>query len=433
MPEPIRTQLTVRRERVLLLGMRRQGERQAFDPLDELEALAKTAGSHVVGRVSQNLRQVNPTTYIGTGKAEEVRDAAKSLEADSIICDFDLSPAQVGNLEEVIGLKVVDRSELILDIFATHARTKQAKLQVEIAQLEYTYPRLKLMWSHLSRYEGGIGTRGPGETQIETDRRMARKRMSDLKHELQTIEDRKIREVKSRGDQFKVSIVGYTNAGKSTLMNALTDAGVLVEDALFATLDTRTRKWLLGGGGEVLLSDTVGFIRKLPHHLVESFKATLEESVQADLLLHVVDVSQPDAIEQADAVMGVLEAIGCKDKRTLTVFNKIDAVTDEAALSILAARMPNNVTISALRGTGLAELTAAVALDREREFVQLVVTFSHKNGKFAAFLHEIGTILEREDTQKGVRVVVKLHRRWAPKLAEQEGVTVRPKERSSCS
>ena len=426
MPEPRRTELTVRRERVLLVGALEERERSEVDALSELEALAKTARAEVVGRVQQVLRSVNPATYIGHGKAEEVRDLAKARDADVVIFDTDLTPTQLRTLEEVIDRKVVDRSELILDIFATHARSRQAKLQVELAQLEYTYPRLRKMWSHLSRYKGGIGSRGPGETQLESDRRLARSRIADLKAELSRIEGRKSREVESRYAEFTVSIVGYTNAGKSTLMNALTGAGVLVEDALFATLDTRTRRWKIGPGAEALLSDTVGFIRKLPHHLVECFKATLEEATHADLLLHVVDVSQPDAIEQADAVMGVLDAIGCKDSRTLTVFNKMDAMTDPAALHVLAGRFPESVTISALERAGLDELTALVSRERDRDMMELVVSFPPANGRLGAFLHQNGTVIERLDESDVARVRVKLHRRWLPRLSEYGAASVEP-------
>lgn len=416
----------MRRERALLLGAIRPGERSRTEkPLAELASLARTARAHVVGEVVQYLKRVHASTYVGHGKAEEVRDLSRSLDADVVICDHDLSAAQVRNLEEIIATKVVDRSELILDIFATHARTRQARLQVELAQLEYTYPRLVRMWTHLERYEGGIGTRGPGETQLESDRRLVKRRIRDLKDELARIGDRRRREVEGRADEFKVGIVGYTNAGKSTLMNALTDAGVLVEDALFATLDTKTTRWELNGRGEVLLSDTVGFIRKLPHHLVASFKATLEEACHADLLLHVVDASQPDAVEQADAVLGVLDDIGCRDRRVLAVFNKLDAITDDTALHILRRRFPDGVEISALRGTGLDELTGAVLRERERDFADIEVRFPTIDGKLAAFLHEKGDVREKHVLDLVTRMRVRLHRRFLVRLSDYDGVEVR--------
>ena len=256
----------------------------------------------VVGSMLQKRQQIDIATYIGSGKVEELKALVEAQEADVVVFDNDLGPAQTRNLEKQLEVKVVDRTEVILDIFATHARTHEAHLQVELAQLEYAMPRLKRMWTHLSRYKGGIGVRGPGEKQLEEDRRLVAHRIQELKAKLAKIQARKEREVASRGDVPTVSLVGYTNAGKSTLMNALTEAGVLVEDKLFATLDTRTRRWRFRGGGHALLSDTVGFIRDLPHALVASFKATLEEARQADLLLHVVDASSPEAESQIQAV-----------------------------------------------------------------------------------------------------------------------------------
>ena len=426
MAELKRTELTVRRERALLLGAIPPGERsRLIKPLAELASLARTARAHVVGELVQYLKHVHASTYVGRGKAEEVRDLAHSLDADVIICDHDLSGGQIRNLEEITSVKVVDRSELILDIFATHARTRQARLQVELAQLEYTFPRLVRMWTHLERYEGGIGTRGPGETQLETDRRLVKRRIRDLKHELSRIADRRRREVEGRADEFKVGIVGYTNAGKSTLMNALTDAGVLVEDALFATLDTKTTRWDLNGRGEVLLSDTVGFIRRLPHHLVASFKATLEEACHADLLLHVVDAAQLDAVEQSDAVLAVLDEIGARDRRVLTVFNKIDAIADDTALHILRRRFPDGIEVSALHRTGLDALTAAVVRQRERDFADVEVRFPSVDGRLAAFLHEKGDVREKHVADLVTRMRVKLHRRFLVALSDYDGVEVR--------
>ena len=420
-----RTRLSVRREQALLVGVVMPADRhRQTAPLAELASLARTARARVVGEVVQQLKRLHSNTWIGGGKAREVGELAKSLDADVIICDGDLSPAQIRNLEEVTETKVVDRSELILDIFASHARTKQAKLQVELAQLEYTYPRLARMWTHLSRYEGGIGTRGPGEMQLETDRRLVNRRIKDLKQQLRDIDARRRREVASRGEHFKVGIVGYTNAGKSTLMNALTDAGVRVEDQLFATLDTKTRRWDLGEHGEVLLSDTVGFIRSLPHHLIESFKATLEEATLADLLLHVVDVSRTDAIEQTQAVMEVLEEIGCRTKRIVTVFNKVDVMEDQTALHILSDRLPDGVAVSALTGEGLDDLTAAVVAERQRDFAELSVTFPSTDGKLAAFLFANGDVTARRDDDLVTHMQVKLHRRFLSRLSEHPDIEV---------
>ena len=276
------------------------GQTTFSDPLEELQGLAETAGAVVVGGMTQRREKPCITTYLGKGKVEELQTLVEFHAADFVIFDNDLSPAQSRNLEKALKVKVLDRTELILDIFATHARTYESRLAVELAQLEYALPRLKRMWTHLSRLKMGVGMRGPGEKQLETDRRLVEKRIHDLKSDLKKIEKRKERQVSSRKDFMKVSLVGYTNAGKSTLMNALTDAGVLAEDKLFATLDTRTRRWRLPSWGPVLLSDTVGFIRDLPHRLIASFKATLEEARQADLLLHVADASNPAAGDTDD-------------------------------------------------------------------------------------------------------------------------------------
>src|SRR5205807_3410305 len=298
------------------------------DPLDELRGLATTAGAVVVGGILQKRERIVPATYIGKGKLEELQAEVEAQDADVVIFDNDLSPAQVRNLEKATGVKVIDRSELILDIFASRARSVAARLQVELAQLEYALPRLRRMWTHLSRYKGGIGLRGPGETQLEEDRRIVGQRIRDLRDRLAHVQKRKEREVASRREEHTVSLVGYTNAGKSTLMNALTGAGVYVEDKLFSTLDTRTRQWHLKEWGRVLLSDTVGFIRDLPHHLVASFKATLEEARQSRLLLHVVDASSPVAEEHIKAVNQILKELGCEQKPILLVLNKVDRVGD---------------------------------------------------------------------------------------------------------
>jgi GTP-binding protein HflX len=297
-----------------------------------------------------------------------------------------LSPAQIRNLEKATEVKVLDRSELILDIFATRARTAEARLQVELAQLEYALPRLRKMWTHLSRTVGGIGVRGPGETQLEEDRRLVAQRIRDLKARLIEVQARKQREVRSRREEHTVSLVGYTNAGKSTLMNALTGAGVYVEDKLFSTLDTRTRQWHLKDWGRVLLSDTVGFIRNLPHHLVASFKATLEETRQARLLLHVVDASNSAAEEQIKAVNGVLKEIGCASKPTLLVLNKTDQVRDRSYVDILLSQHPRAVAVSAKTGKGLDELREAVMSALSADFADAEIETDAGNGRVQAYL-----------------------------------------------
>ncbi len=387
-----RDELTVRLERAFLVSVELP-ERPwvGDDPLEELRGLATTAGAQVVGGLTQRRQKINPSSYIGKGKLAELQEHAKAADADVIIFDNDLSAGQSRNLEKATSLKVLDRSELILDIFATRARSVEARLQVELAQLEYSLPRLRKMWTHLSRYTGpgggpGIGVRGPGETQLEIDRRLVDQRIRDLKARLVEVQARKEREVKSRREEHTVSLVGYTNAGKSTLMNALTGAGVYVEDKLFSTLDTRTRQWHLKDWGRVLLSDTVGFIRDLPHHLVASFKATLEETRQAQLLLHVVDASSPAAEEHIKAVNQVLKEIGCADKRTVLVLNKTDRLKDRSYLDVLMAHLPRAVAISAATGRGLDDLREAVMNALASDFADAEIETDPANGRVLAYL-----------------------------------------------
>ncbi len=422
MQEAKRNELSVRQERVVLVGALLPGEDHGGEgPLDELERLAETAGARVVGRLTQKLRQINVATYIGPGKAEELRDLCKALDADAVICDHDLSPAQIRNLERITETKVLDRSELILDIFATRAKTRQAKVQVELAQLEYTLPRLTRMWSHLDRHGGGIGTRGPGERQIETDRRLIAQRMRDIRRELQAIARRKHREVVARRGEFRVCLVGYTNAGKSTLMNALTGADAFVEDRLFATLDTRTRVWRLDGKRRVLLSDTVGFIRRLPHHLVASFHATLEVAKEADLLLHVVDISHPDCLHQYEAAREVLTEIGCDQMPTLCVLNKIDKARPTTEAEMLTAVLPDYVRISALRGDGLDELKRRVLeMVAKRERV-VTLRVHYGNGRLLASVHKLARVLSRRREEDHVVIEARLEPRHLATLRSAAG------------
>jgi GTP-binding protein HflX len=391
--------------------------------LDELASLADTAGAEVVLRVVQRRPAVGPTFYVGRGKAEELAGLVKAHDIECVISDSDLSPAQIRNLERLIECKVVDRSELILDIFAAHARTREAALQVELAQLEYTYPRLTRMWSHLSRLEsgvgtaGGIGTRGPGEQQLEADRRLVRRRVTELRREIRDIEGRKARAVADRAEEFTVCLVGYTNAGKSTLMNALTGAGVTVEDKLFSTLDTRTRAWDVGEHEHVLISDTVGFVKNIPHHLITSFRATLEEARQADLLLHVVDASHPEVAEQMGAVAAVLADLGCGDTPTVTAFNKMDRLADgfapgaEAELLILRQRFPDHVCVSAQHGDGLGDLQAAVRDRLERGMVEVRLRFPAGDGRLLAYLSRRGRVLSREYAGAHVELTLRIWKR----------------------
>ena len=335
--------------------------------LTELRLLAETAGAEVLGEVLQRRGTVRSATFLSKGKIEEIRTLGGEQKATLLLLDDDLSPAQNRNLEEDLKLRVVDRSGLILDIFARRARTREARLQVELAQLEYTLPRLTRMWEHLSRLGGGIGTRGPGETQLEVDRRRIRERIAKLKRELEgVVRERRVQRRGRRGF-YKVSLVGYTNAGKSTLFNALTRAKVYVEDQLFATLDPTTRTFAASGATRALLTDTVGFIRKLPSHLVASFRATLEEVTEADLLLHVVDASEQDPERHIEAVEGVLEDIGALRRPRLLVFNKIDALPDEVAWLGLRAQYPGAVFVSAMTREGIPELRESVMRRLEEE------------------------------------------------------------------
>jgi GTP-binding protein HflX len=418
--EKLRQTLKVRKERAILVAAILHS-RSDGDDLIELTALAESAGAVVVDRFQQKIRTINSTTYIGKGKADLLAERVKRFKADVVIFDNDLSPAQIRELEEIIHIKVLDRSELILDIFATRAQTKQAQLQVELAQLEYTYPRLTRMWSHLDSVAGAggataagtvgaIGTRGPGEQQLEIDRRLVSKRIIDLKRELADIDKRRIREIDARKGMFKICIVGYTNAGKSTLLNALTDAGVLVEDRLFATLDTRTRKWTPAKGVEVLISDTVGFVKNLPHQLVASFKATLEEAVNADLLLHIIDAANPDVLKQIESVDKVLAEIGCGEKPILKLLNKVDIVRKIGDLDMLQTLFPDAVCISARTGLGLERLAEGISKKYKGDEILLRVCSSQANGRMQSFLRAHGQILREQYLDSSVLIDAKLGR-----------------------
>jgi len=419
-----------RRERAILVGVVLPGgTHNVDDPLDEIRGLAKTADLDVVGTMLQKRQQVDIATYIGSGKVEELKGLVAAYEADVVVFDNDLGPGQTRNLERALEVKVIDRTEVILDIFATHAQTHEAHLQVELAQLEYAMPRLKRMWTHLSRYKGGIGVRGPGEKQLEEDRRLVVHRIQELKAKLGKIQARKEREVAGRGAFPTVSLVGYTNAGKSTLMNALTDAKVLVEDKLFATLDTRTRKWRFHGGGAALLSDTVGFIRNLPHSLVASFKATLEEARQADLLLHVVDASSPEAEMQIQAVEQVLEELGLKDHPTLLVLNKVDKAPDQSYLDVLRAHHRDAITISAAKGEGLDVLERAVRSALLDRALDAEIETGVADGRVLAYLAQHAQIESRTYDEDRDRVVLqcRLPRRCLDFLYEHGAqVNLRP-------
>lgn len=383
-------------ERALLVGVILSGAEPAddgTDPLAEIGSLVEAAGGESVGGLLQRRERPDPRTYIGKGKVQEAKALASELDVDLVVFDCDLSPAQVRNLEADLERRVIDRSELILDIFARRARTRQAKAQVELAQLQYTMPRLRRMWTHLERTEGAIGARGPGETQLETDRRIIQKKIRDLRVELQVIEERRQREGEARRGHFRICLVGYTNAGKSTLLNRLTGAEEYVADQLFATLDTRTRQWRLSDGRIVLLSDTVGFVRDLPHHLVASFHATLEEARSADLLLEVIDAGDREALRQAEAVEQVLREMELDELPRLVVLNQIDRVTDRLELAVLRNRFPRAVAISARSGEGLDALEAEIATVLDREAQECVLRVHAGDGRALGLLREVGVKL----------------------------------------
>ena len=384
-------------ERAILVGVNftatRLGAANDWSDLDELERLADTAGATVVGRIEQRRQAPNVRTLIGKGKAEQIHDMVQALDANLVIFDNDLSAPQGRNLEKLIGARIIDRTELILDIFVRHARTRQARLQVGLAQLEYFLPRLTRMWTHLERQAGGIGTRGPGETQIETDRRIIRQRITQLKRELRGIERTMETQNKRRQRHYRVALVGYTNAGKSSLMNQVTEAAVYVEDQLFATLDATTRRVETPDKHDFLITDTVGFIRKLPHHLVESFHATLSEVRDADLLLHVIDAGEVDRDGHIEAVEEVLRSLTDKPAERVLVFNKIDAL-DEESLDALRHEQHDALFTSAHTGEGMAELMQYIDSRQRKEERRLIVQVPAAEGRSLAALYELSDVVE---------------------------------------
>jgi GTPase len=397
------------REKIVLVGLTVPPGRDEDTErhLDELALLVDTAGADEAGRVLQRRDHPDPATFVGRGKAEELRDLSIALDADTVVFDDELTPAQSRNLEKILGRTAIDRTAVILDIFAQNARTQEGKAQVELAQLRYRLPRLRGRGQQLSQQAGGIGTRGPGETQLEVDRRRLVRRMNRLESDLKrlTQQRRLQRKARRRSRLAAVSLVGYTNAGKSTLLNHLTDAGVLVENRLFATLDPRTRRLELPGGESVLLSDTVGFVRKLPHQLVQAFLSTLEVVNESDLLVHLVDSTSPDPESQIDAVRVVLEEIGADRVPELLAFNKCD-VTDAA--SRLARRHPGSVAVSALSGEGTEELLSAIG-DRLRAATRVIeLVIPYDRGDILAAVHREGEVLmeSHEETCTQVRVRV---------------------------
>lgn len=441
MAELKRTELTVRQERAVLVGvLLAKSSADPRDPLGELAALAKTAGAKVVGSILQRRHRVDPATYVGSGKVIEIAQLARQQKAQVILFDNDLSPGQIGTLEEMVneelgsrpgeGVKVLDRSELILDIFATRARTREARLQVELAQMEYTYPRLTRMWGHLERIASGagpgIGTRGPGEQQLEIDRRLVRQRISVLKSEIRQVQERKSRLVQHRKlEHFTVCIIGYTNAGKSTLFNTLTAAGTYADDRLFATLDTKTRAWKIERGTQVLLSDTVGFVRDLPHHLVASFKATLEEAVNADLLLHVLDAAHPHAQQQFASVHEVLDEIGAAGRPQLLLLNKIDTDEGEAAAPAWRTLHPDAFPISAKTGAGLDRLAAAVLAAARGPQAIVTLTVPISDGRALSRLESRARVQSRQFDDDRVTITAVMGRPLLAELARNPRIQIK--------
>ncbi len=391
-------------ERVILVGVSTGEGDDTEQSLDELEELAKTAGAVTVGRVIQNREQIHPGTYIGTGKIAEVQQLAYEVEATGIICDDELSPAQLKNLEEELDLKVMDRTLIILDIFASRASTSEGKIQVELAQLKYRQARLVGLGSSLSRLGGGIGTRGPGEKKLEIDRRLIKSRIAQLNRELEEVKRHRevARSRRSRQSTAVIAIVGYTNAGKSTLLNTLTGAQVLEEDKLFATLDPTTRILELPSGQEILLTDTVGFIRKLPHHLIDAFRSTLEEAKYADIILHVVDASSPQMDQQMYVVYETLKNLGVTDKKIVTLFNKRDKMTENQPHRDLKAE--KTVRISAKWGEGLEEVKQILEDLLNEKNVLIERFYDYRDAGVISLIRKYGQLLEEEYRGDGIYV-----------------------------
>ena len=392
------------KERVILVGVSTRENDDTEDSLDELKDLVKTAGAEAVGRVIQKRELVHPGTYVGKGKIEEIRELLWELDATGIVCDDELSPAQMNNLTDILDVKVMDRTMVILDIFAAHATTSEGKIQVELAQLRYRAARLVGLRSSLSRLGGGIGTRGPGEKKLEMDRRLIHERIGQLKSELEDVKRHREVTRKQRDRKYTLSaaIVGYTNAGKSTLLNTLTGAGILAQDKLFATLDPTTRGLKLASGQEILLTDTVGFIRKLPHHLIEAFKSTLEEAKYADYILHVVDASNPQHEKQMLIVYETLANLDVKDKTVITLFNKQDARMDSEPLHDFKA--DHTLPISAKNGTGLEELKNLLSELLRENKVLVERTVPYANAGVIQLVRKSGELLEEEYREDGIYI-----------------------------
>lgn len=399
-------------EKVVIVGviLPRQDKKTVFDHLEELKLLCRTAGAEVVKVFIQDLKNPNPAYLIGKGKAEEIAQFVQENNISAIIFDEELTPTQIRNLENLAKCKVLDRAAVILDIFASHARTREAKTQVELAQYEYYLPRLTRQWTHLSKQYGGIGTKGPGETQIETDRRIIKRKIATLKSKLKEIDTQRSTQRKHREKFFKVVLTGYTNAGKSTLLNLLTDANVLVEDKLFATLDSTTRLVRTKRGYEFLLSDTVGFIRKLPPNLIASFRSTLIEIVYADLILHIVDASHPNREEQIQVVEDTLREIKADRNKSLLVFNKIDLIKDKSIIEFLSIKYPEAIFISAERGINIKALIERIEKFIEENYVEEEFLLSLDEADKLSLIQRFADSFESDFVDEKIRVKFKAKR-----------------------
>jgi GTP-binding protein HflX len=384
-----------KKERAILVALITgdYSKEQVEEHLGELELLADTAGADVVFKITQDRNRPDPATFIGKGKAEEIAQLIELNDIQLVIFDDDLNPTQVRNLEKMLERKILDRSGLILDIFASHAKTREAKTQVELAQLQYMLPRLSRAWTHLSKQYGGIGTKGPGETQIETDRRIIRTRISKLRENLKKIEAHQETKSSGRKEFVTACLVGYTNAGKSTLLNRLTEAGVLAEDKLFATLDSTTRAFEIEKNKKILLSDTVGFIRKLPHHLVASFKTTLNVVKDADVILHVIDVSNDYFEDHMRVVESTLEELNSNKKIQIKIFNKVDALKDNSRMDYISQQFKDGVLISAERGMNIGKLRKMMLDIYEQNFATYKIKLNHSDSKIIAKIYELAEVI----------------------------------------
>lgn len=397
---------------------RGQSRWEVEDHLSELAALAQTSGADIIHTFVQERLAPDPAFFIGKGKIEEIADFIEVNDIDLLVFDDELSPAQVRNIENVTKIKVIDRTALILDIFALHARTNMAKVQVELAQLNYYLPRLTRQWQHLSRQVGGIGTKGPGETQLETDRRLVRQRISHLKEKLEKIAHQNQVQRQQRKELFRAALIGYTNAGKSTLMNALTNARVLIEDQLFATLDTTVRRLQLNPTTTILVSDTVGFIRKLPHHLVASFQTTLSEAIEADLLIHVVDVTHPHFEAHVETVNQILNELKIEDKKRLLVFNKVDRLKNHNILDQLRLLHPEALFISAARHIGLQRLRDRLLSLVEDQYEVEQIRLNYQRGAAEHLIYPLAKILEKSSDDQYLYLTIKYDKANKSKIGQ---------------